>query len=304
MKTSVCVALSVLVFPSALHAHGTTVAPHDLLTAWPIEPVTWMILALSTVLAARGLRVLRARGHERDAGQNVSLFAGLLTLAIALASPVHSLGSTLFTAHMVQHELLMVVAAPLLVIGRPVVPVLLGLGRARRGAAAVLRSVTVRRSLHVITPISVATLFHAVALWAWHVPVLYQASLSSELAHVAQHVSFLGTAVLFWWATLESRTSRRAPALAMGALFLTALHTGLLGALLTFSDIAWYPRYGSAGASWGLTLPEDQQLGGIVMWMPGGMAYVIGGLALCARMLRERPSSRTLPANASVVTVT
>jgi putative membrane protein len=137
---------------------------------------------------------------------------------------------------------------------------------------------------------SVAWALHAAAIWVWHAPALYQATLSSETVHTLQHVSFLGSALLFWWALLHAREGRMARPAAVIYLFTTAVHTSLLGALLTFSTRLWYPLYDSGTLAWGLTPLEDQQLAGLVMWVPAGLSYLIASLALAATWLREPAS--------------
>jgi putative membrane protein len=245
----------------------------------------------------RGVLALwRSAGHGRGIQRwEAGAFAvGWLTLAVALVSPLHRLGGVLFTAHMAQHELLMVVAAPLLVLGRPIIPFLWALPISWRrlagdwAAAAPIAAVWVLLS----TPV-VAWALHAVAIWLWHAPSLYQAALGSELIHTAQHVSFLGTALLFWWALLRGREGRLGRPAAVIYLFTTAMHTSLLGVLLTFSDRLWYPLYDATTAPWGLTSLEDQQLAGVIMWVPAGLTYLVATLVLAASWLRE-PAPRTL----------
>jgi len=143
----------------------------------------------------------------------------------------------------------------------------------------------------------VAWILHAAAIWIWHAPPLFQATLHSETVHTAQHLSFLFTGLLFWWALLRGTENRRGRVAGVLYLFTTALHTNLLGALLTFSRRVWYPIYGASTAPWGLTPLEDQQLAGLIMWIPAGIAYLVAALALIARVLREpsEPRSRWSP---------
>jgi putative membrane protein len=127
---------------------------------------------------------------------------------------------------------------------------------------------------------------HALALWAWHVPALFDAALHSEAVHIAQHVSFLLTALFFWWAVLgHDPRGRYGPGHSVGYLFTTMLHTAALGALLSLAPTPWYPGYLAPAAALGVDPVEDQQLGGLVMWVPAGFAYVIAALAVLGRML-------------------
>jgi putative membrane protein len=133
----------------------------------------------------------------------------------------------------------------------------------------------------------VAWLIHAVVLWTWHLPVLFQATLNNEFVHALQHTTFVLSALLFWWAILHGRDRAIGFGAAVIYMFTTALHSGLLGALLTFSRTVWYPVYNGSTESWGLTPLEDQELGGLIMWIPAGVVYIIAGLALFAGWLRE-----------------
>ncbi|HKQ40161.1 MAG TPA: cytochrome c oxidase assembly protein [Verrucomicrobiae bacterium] len=292
-----------LLTPGVLLAHGSE--PHllsparprnldELWTTWAWEPFSWLGLILSAWLYARGLRRLWSvmqPGHGIRTWEAWSFAGGWLALFMALVSPLHPWGSVLFSAHMTQHEILMLVAAPLLVLGRPLIAFLKGLPRPWVGA---LVSCTAtpwwQRTWRFVTNAFVAWLIHALALWAWHIPALFQATLKSEFVHALQHISFLGSALLFWWAVIDGRQKLMGYGVAVLFMFTTALHSGLLGALLTFANIVWYPVYAGTTASWGLTPLEDQRLGGLIMWMPAGLVYIVAGLALFAGWMRESES--------------
>jgi cytochrome c oxidase assembly factor CtaG len=130
-------------------------------------------------------------------------------------------------------------------------------------------------------------MIHAVALWTWHIPVLMEAVLHNEFVHAMQHTSFLLSALLFWWALIHGRQSALNYGAAVLYMFTTALHSGLLGALITFANRVWYPAYIDRTAAWGLTALEDQQIGGLIMWVPAGLVYIVAGLALFAGWLSE-----------------
>ncbi len=249
-------------------------------------------LILAPLAALALLYSLGRRHWHRGAGRRqdwrpVAYWLGWGSLLVALVSPLHALGEVLFWAHMTQHEILMTVAAPLLVLGGTMVPVLRALPQdARRSIGWVLRRPAVRVVWRTGTRMDVAWIVQAVVLVLWHLPALYQRSLVSEWVHAVQHLSFLGTAVLYWWSVFETPAARRHRGAAVLSLFLTSLYTGALGALITFAGTPWYPSYHSTTA-WGLTPLEDQQLAGLVMWMPGGVTYLVAALALTARWLRD-----------------
>jgi cytochrome c oxidase assembly factor CtaG len=204
---------------------------------------------------------------------------------MALVSPLHTLGTALFAAHMVQHEVLMLVAAPLLVLGRPLPLFLRALPLPWRRQLGKWGT-SLQSSWCVLTHPLVAWAVHAAALWVWHLPRLFQATLTSAQVHAWQHLSFFGTALCFWWALLSGRGGLHGYGVAILAVFTTALHSSLLGALLTLAPTPWYPAYAHSTTAWGLTPLEDQQLGGLVMWIPAGVVYLLAALALGAGWLR------------------
>jgi hypothetical protein len=188
----------------------------------------------------------------------------------------------LFSAHMLQHMMLMLVAAPLLVLGLPGYTLLWALPpRARRGLASALRARWVRATLRVLSAPLGAVALHLLAIWAWHLPSLYEAALESEPVHVLEHASFLGTALLFWWRVRASAGSGAA----LLYVFCIAMQGGVLGVLITLSPTVWYPVQAVGAAAWGLTPLEDQQLAGLLMWVPGGAVYLGTALWLASAWL-------------------
>ena len=203
--------------------------------------------------------------------------AGLATLAAALASPLDAVADDLFSAHMVQHLLLISVAAPLLVLGHPLVPMLWALPRAWRnslGRRWGTRS-ALRTAAAALAVPGVAWALHGITLAVWHVPAAYDYALAHEPVHAVEHLSFLATACLFWWVALPGRGGRR---LSYGGaiLYVTAMAAimGIYGAVLTFARSPWYTAYGARTADWGLTPLADQQLAGLIMWIPTGVIYL------------------------------
>lgn len=281
--------LALLPLPAAAHA-GRPPAPHDLAGAWSWEPGIVLPLLLSGWLYARGVRRLWRSGAGRGIRRwEAGCYAvGWGALAVALVSPLHPLGEALFSAHMVQHELIMAVAAPLLVLGRPLVPFLWAVPIGwRRAAGRWAKGGAVHGAWRALTAPFWAWLLHAAALWAWHLPGPYQATLRSDGVHTLQHASFLGTALLFWWTVAHGREGRMGYGASVFYLFATAMHSGGLGALLTFAPHPWYPVYAGRTEAWGLTPLEDQQLAGLVMWIPAGVSYLVAGVVLMAAWMRE-----------------
>jgi putative membrane protein len=258
---------------------------------WTFEPLTVAVMLASAVLYVAGVRAARrhAPGHVPFHWWKVTAFAGaMMSLAVALISPLDWLSDVLFSAHMTQHEILMLIAAPLLVVAQPLLAFLWALPAwRRRVVAAHLRRPMVAKSWHALTGPLVVFLMHGVALWIWHVPLLFEAALHNEGIHAFQHLSFLLTAALFWWGMIHGRYGRAGYGAAVGYVFLTALHSTVLGALLTVAPSAWYRSYEATAAARHLDAVADQQLAGLVMWVPSGVIFIVVGLALFAAWLGE-----------------
>lgn len=263
---------------------------HELAAAWAFEPLIVIPLVLCAWVYARGVRRLwttAGRGRGVRVWEAWCFAGGWLALAVALVSPLHPWGNVLFSVHMTQHELLMLAAAPLLVLGQPLVAALKALPPGRVGPLLRWTKVPgVAATWRAVTHPFAAWLLHAVVLWVWHVPALFHAALRSEFVHALQHVSFLGSALVFWWAVLRGPHRVMGHGAAVLFLFTTAVHSGLLGALITLAGRVWYPDYEGRTIAWGLGPLEDQQLGGLIMWVPACTVYVVAGLALFARWLR------------------
>ncbi|HEX4330516.1 MAG TPA: cytochrome c oxidase assembly protein [Usitatibacter sp.] len=262
------------------------------MAAHPFDVLLATCLAVSAGLYVLGVSRLwgdagTGRGVTRAQAARFAL--GWATLVAALVGPMDRWSEELFSVHMVQHELLMVVAAPLLVLGRPLQAWSWALPEGWVLAfARFMRRRTIAGAWHGLTEPLGAWTVHALALWAWHMPLLFEAALHSEGIHVAQHASFLASALCFWWAVV-GRDMRAPRGAALVLVFTTMMHTSALGALLTLASTPWYPSYAAGSA--GLTGLEDQQLGGLVMWMPGSLAYVAAALFIAYRWL-ARPRYR------------
>ncbi|VWB49790.1 cytochrome c oxidase assembly protein [Burkholderia latens] len=287
-----CAMLLAAARASGAHAHviaagGTDANPFR----WPFEPFVIALLAAAAVGYTLGYRRLARQsrhGRAQLARRAAAFAAGLATLFVALCTPLDTLGGALFSAHMVQHELLMIVAAPLAVLGRPLPTWLWALPpRARFRAARIARARGLRTTWRTATAPVPAWLLHAAALWIWHIPRCFDAALASPAVHALQHASFVGSALLFWRAVFDDAARPAHGASAALSLFTTMVHTAALGALITLSPGLWYVPYAETTTALGLAPLEDQQLGGLVMWVPAGLAYVAAALALVARWLRR-----------------
>jgi putative membrane protein len=273
-------------------AHGDK--PHDfddLISLWSFDPLVVITLVISASLYIVGIRRLwrnSGRGHGISERSAAAFGLGWLSLVVALVSPVHAWGEVLFAAHMTQHEILMLISAPLIVLGRPMIATMWAIPMdSRRTLTHFFHAAPVSRTWAFISGAAAAWVIHAAALWIWHLPVLFQATLESDLVHTLQHMSFFGSALLFWWAIIYGKRGLASYGAGVLYLFTTSIHSGILGAFLTFTGHVIYPVYSDTTASWGLTPLEDQQLGGLIMWVPAGLVYILAGLIMFAGWIRE-----------------
>jgi putative membrane protein len=253
---------------------------------WTFDPVITAPLTIVLVLWIVGQirlweRSRRARPMLRRRG--AMFLAGWAVLATSLVSPLHEGGERSFMLHMVEHELIMLGAAALLVLSKPLSSMAFALPSSGRRAAALLgRRLGLRQTLSVLSDPVVATVLQAVALVAWHVPALFDRALGHVEWHIAQHASFLFTALLFWSAMFSARS----PGLAAMCLFVTSLAGGALGALMSFAESPWYAGYAAMDmAPFGLTPAEDQAVAGLIMWVPGGLVHAGAALWMLGNYL-------------------
>lgn len=267
-------------------------------TWWTWDPVMLGVLGTAGTLYGRGLyRLWRRAGTGRGIRrlEAAAYAAGLAVIAVALFSPIDRLSDLLFSAHMSQHELLMSLAAPLIVFGRPLVPYFWGLPRRAR---AFTRSLIARPNVRLAWRCCTAPVFvlavHGIVRWIWHVPVLFEAAMRHEALHAVQHATFFGSAALFWWALVHGRYGKVGYGVSLLFVFATALHTSVLGAIITLAPRVLYPiyrvRFGGSEAA----MVEDQGLAGLIMWVPSGLAFLVAGLALFTAWLGESERRATL----------
>ena len=257
--------------PALVHAHDADAGAG-------IEPWVAACLALSAILYVVGLRKLwRRAGVARGVGwTQVALYlAGWLTLVVALSGPIEHWSGASFAAHMLQHELMMVVAAPALAASAPLGVFAWALPVSwRRSLRALTRPAWLRACWRVLTSPLWATALSIGALWLWHVPRLFDLATADRAWHAAQHASFFLSALAFWWAMRATRSPAGTVGPAVMGLFVAMIVTGALGGLLAFADTAWYAAYAATSPPFGWTRIEDQQMGGLIMWIPGGTIYM------------------------------
>ena len=285
MRTIGLILLVVLRSTNSGFAHE--LKPHVDGAVWTFDP--WIVVPL---LLAAGLYLIGSAalwrgtrsGAQARRWYTLAFIAGWLTLLGALVSPLHWLGEHLFMFHMIEHEILMAISAPLLVLARPIGIWLWSLPRIHRlQLGRFLRRPILVGCWQWLRSGRNATIVHGVAIWAWHTPILFDAAVTNIVLHRLQHLSFLLTAIVFWWSVLRNNNA----GLAAWHLFITMVHTSVLGALMALAPRVLYEAQTATAAAWGLTPLEDQQLAGIIMWVPAGTIYAGATLAMLAIWIRQ-----------------
>jgi putative membrane protein len=272
---------------------GEPIAPHDFWNAWNNNFFLLLMLEVTTFIYIWGIwRVWRRAGVGRGISfKSTIAFAGaIVALVIALVSPLDALSNALFSAHMAQHMILILIAAPLLVMSNFPLVFMWALPRQRGKILAQWLNKTGKayRFCRLLEQPLIAWLLFGITIWAWHAPALYELALQEETIHVVEHLGFLLTAMFFWWILLDSsRVGYSRYGIAIPYLFTTALHTGILGALLTFASEPWYPLYALRVLPWGLDSLQDQQLAGVFMWIPGGASFTFLSILYFGLWMRD-----------------
>ena len=242
--------------------------------AWSLHPTVIAGVLLLAALYLWGIGPARRRyglGPPAPAWRVLCFTLGLVVLLVSLNGPIHDLSDTyLFSVHMVQHLLLTMVLPPLLIAGTPGWLVERAVGR--RGGKAVAR---------VLTHPVFAGVFFSITLLVWHTVGAYDLMMRSHNVHIATHLLFIGAAVLLWWPVTSPAPSLPplSPPLGMLYLFLVQLPMQLLGAIITFADDPLYPWYAAAPRTWGLSVLDDQKVGGLLMWVPGNL-WIWGAMSV------------------------
>lgn len=272
------------------------------LVSWEWDPTVIIGVLLAAALYARGWRRLRRRGQGGrwlKPWRVWMYYLGLLALVLALLSPIGTYDSLFFTMHMVQHLLLIMVAAPLIWLGAPLLPVLWAFPRdGRRTVGKILHHEhPVNRFFTVLTAAPVALTLYVITLAVWHVPALYDAAQGRTLLHDLEHALFLATALLFWWPVVHPTGGRRRLGYGAAILYLfPAKLAGLVvGAALTLTDQAIYQTYIQAPRLWGMSALDDQQLGGLIMWVWGGLIFIVPILFLIVAWMRQEEGDLWVP---------
>jgi putative copper resistance protein D len=283
-------AVAVAVVTPAL-AHGDAMPAPDLpgvLLAWRLELLPLAGVALATVAYLWAVRQV-ARSHRSNPPprwRTAAFLGGMAAIVVALCSPIEAYEGQLFSVHMVQHMLLELVAAPLILLGAPVTLTLRAASPSvRRGLLTVLHS----RPVAVLTFPLLTWLLFAAVNWGWHFSALYDQALENAPLHYFQHGTFLVAALLFWWPVVGADPGRwRLPYPArLFYLFLAMPQNSFLGVALMSAPTVLFPHYLTNLRRWGPSAIADQSLGGIVMWVFGDLVFLAAMACVVAAWVRH-----------------
>jgi cytochrome c oxidase assembly factor CtaG len=234
----------------------------------------------------------------------VSYVAGLVVMGLALLSPIDTLGSQLFLMHMIQHLLLIMIAPPLLLLANPMPFMLWGLPGSWRlkvgwGIGRLLhRQSPIRRNFRLITSPGILWLVWVILIFGWHDPTLYNAALQNDFVHDIEHISFFTAGMVFWWHVTGAgpRIHKQPPLLGRIAFVIGAIPPNMLtGVVLAFATEPIYTFYTAVPRLWNLSVMDDQRIGGVIMWVPGSMMYIIAALVLVAQLLDGENKKPIMP---------
>jgi cytochrome c oxidase assembly factor CtaG len=279
------------------------------LTSWDLRVEVILILATAGILYTLGWWRLRKRTRLQNTRSRWQLGAwwrpaiylgGLILLAIALMSPIDVLGAQLFTMHMVQHVLLVMLIPPLILLANPLPFLLWGMpGRTRLAAGRWLgRKAGLRRVLLRVTGPGWVWLVFVIIYWGWHDPAVYVLALENRFVHDLEHITFFLISMLYWWHIISAgpRIHRPLPPLARIGYLLAAIPpTMLAGIAIAFANQPIYSYYEAVPRIWGLSALEDQRIAGVIMWVPGSMMYMVAILILANRWLQTEAKKPSLP---------
>ncbi|MGA2097816.1 MAG: cytochrome c oxidase assembly protein [Candidatus Acidiferrum sp.] len=263
------------------------------LESWRIPVPLTLALILAAFVYLRGwLRLRLSSVNEIPGWRAGSLLLGLFSIWIALGSPLSVFDEQLLTVHMIQHLLLMTIAPPLILLGAPVMPFMHGLPRTfvKTVLGPIFRCPPLQRLGHLLSQPVFCWLAAAAALLGWHIPAAFNLALRSEAWHIVQHSSFLSAGFLFWWPVVQpwpsvQKCSRWA---ILFYLFLATLPCDILSAFLVFSERVAYPAYLSTTRPLGLSVLDDQQCAGALMWTCITLIYLLPAAILTIHLLTGR----------------
>jgi len=273
-----------------------------LLLSWDLRIEIIATLVLMGCIYSRGWWHLRRqsanRGRLATGWRLAAYLGGLFILGVALMSPIDVLAGQLFFMHMIQHLLLVMIVPPLLWLANPLPFLMWGLpARARHQAGRLLsRGSAFRRGLYTLTAPGLVWMAFVAFLLGWHDPNAYNAALRSDLIHDLEHLTFFGTAMLFWWLVIGAgpRLRSLSPGVRLALLLVTVPVNMGVGIVIAFAGQPIYTYYTTVPRLWGITVTLDQMISGVIMWIPGSMMYVLAALIIISRLIQTGTNQEPL----------
>lgn len=282
LRITAAIAMALLASPAL--AHGR----HEHGVGWTLDPLLVVPLGLTLIIYVLGwVRLSERSSTPPRAGLFLS---GWTVLTLSLVSPLHAAGERSFTMHMIEHELIMLVATLLLAMSKSGAVMAWGLPRPLRLSLGGSWKAPLQSLWKRLTEPVTATAVQAIVMWVWHAPPLFDRALESSGWHIAQHACFFISSLIFWWAMLHPR--RGGYGVSAACLFATSLIGGALGALMSLSSSPWYADYAAMGMTGiGLDPVDDQRLAGLIMWIPGGLVHCVAAIAMFHKWLKAAEGS-------------
>ena len=268
----------VLVVPGA-HAHGGIEAGQNPWTAWNLNPLPTLILLVAAYLYLTGLDRWERPSHPINRWQKFSFFLGLFFIFLALQSPLDVLSEHMLSFHQFQHLLLRMLGPLFVLLGAPLTPMLRGLppwvllGVVR----PIVRNSYARQAYAWLTNPVLTTGFFLGSLYLWQIPGGLNLALRNDFVHALMHISMTSAGFLFWWLVIDPKPHRSRLHYGLRVLYLglIVIPNTVLGAAITFSTGIIYSGYAEVSRPWDISLLTDQQLGGLILWVPGDMMSIL-----------------------------
>ena len=289
--------LQLLWFVPAVHAHGGIEAGQNPFTAWNWNPLPTLLLLVFAYLYLNGLSNWERPSHPISRWQKASFFTGLFLIFISLQSPLDNLSEHMLSFHQLQHFLLRMMAPLLVLLGAPLTPVLRGLPPwvLQRIVRPTVRHSLARAAYEKLTnPVITVALFMGV-LYLWQFPGAFNLSLRNEFVHALMHITMTSSGFIFYWAVIDPKPHRSRVHYGVRVLYLglIVLPNTVLGAVITFSRGIIYTGYQDVYQPFGISLLTDQQLGGLLLWVPGDMmSILVAGIVMIMWYEREEAAGK------------
>lgn len=285
--------LVIMLLPSITFAHSTPGGGELSWYVWPVTPGITLFTVLTVAFYLNGTRRRTSGEVTVSAAQRTSFLLGILAIYLAIQSPVDVLAERLFFIHQIQHILLRALGPVLIILGMPLPAMVRGIPSAvkEKTLVPIIRSRSVQKLYGLLIHPAIATLMFIAMLFIWQIPTLHNLALEDRTVHDAMHISLLITGLFFWWLMLDPRPSQVHLSIGARIVLVAAIivPNSILGAVIFFYTDVLYTGYDQLHGTWDISALTDQQIGGLIIWVPGAMMNVIVALVLLRRWIHMRP---------------